>query len=184
MALGEKKITRTGVATIRVEGIEKTLKALKKFDKELFNASIDAIRSPLEAAEMVARSKYPPDKFMYGWRNKPAKKPIPPNAFPPYSQRRAMDGVKSVVNKRTGKRARTYKIAALVQTNPGGMIFDMARNSPNNFSSNLMRMGTPSRIMWPSMKAMRASIVAAIMTASKRATTAVQLAMPERKVTE
>jgi len=184
MALGDKSVKRVGTSAIRVQGVQQVLDALRKVDKELFKESVDMIRSPLQAAEMIARSRYPADRQpMQGWSHRPPKKPVPPKAFPHYSQKRAQQGIKVVVAKRTGKSARSYKVGALLQTNAGGVIFDMARNSENNFASNLMRLGTPSRIMWPSMRAMQTAIVAAIHQASKKAANHVQAMMPKQKVT-
>lgn len=174
-------LTRQGNAGIRVEGMEQTLKALRKLDSELYKASINNIRSPIEAAQILAQSRYP-ERPLSGWRTRKAKAPVPPRAFPPYNPSRARQGVKVVVNKRTGKSASTYKLGALVQINAGGAIYDMAKNSPNNFSTDL-RGGSPSRIMWPSMRAMQTRIVAAIKKAQTEAEMVIHNMMPNKRVT-
>lgn len=186
MALGESSVKRRGTSGVYVEGVEKTLKALKKLDLELHKASIESIRAPLEAAAGIARSRYPANKAaLSGWNNQVAKNPKPPRAFPPYRQSSAQKGVKVVVNKRTGKEARSFKVGALIQTNAGGVIFDMARQAPNNFGADLTsKFGSPSRIMWPSMRTMQTSIVAAIKRAQGQAENVIQSMMPNRKVTE
>ena len=184
MALGDSSVKRRGTSGVYVEGIERTLKALRSLDTEMHKASLDTIRAPLEAAAGIARSKYPANKAaLSGWNNRAAKAPIPPKAFPPYRQNSAQKGVKVVVNKRTGKEARSYKIGALIQTNAGGVIFDMARQAPNNFGADLTsKFGSPSRIMWPSMRAMQTSIVSAIKRAQGQAENVIQAMMPNRSV--
>lgn len=184
MALGDASVKRRGTSGVYVEGIEKTMKALRKLDTELFKASVETIQIPLQAAASLARSKYPADnQALSGWSRRPAKTPIPPRSFPPYRLTSAQKGVKVVVNKRTGKAAKSYKIGALIQTNAGGVIFDIVRNSPNNFGSDLVaKHGGPSRIMWPSMRAMQSSIVAAIKMAQSQAELVIQTLMSDRSV--
>lgn len=186
MALGDSSVKRVGTSAISVRGVEQTLKALRKLDKELFKESTDTIRSPLESAASIARSRYPSSgNALSGWRASKPKNPVPPKAFPTYRQNQAQQGVKVVVNKRTGKSARSYKVGALLQTNAGGVIFDMARNSPNNFGPDLMaKYGAPSRIMWPSMRAMQGAIVAAIKAATGKASNTIQAMMPKKSVLE
>lgn len=184
MALGDASVKKRGVSGVYVEGIEDTLKALRKLDTELFKASVETIRVPLEAAAGIARSKYPPNQgALSGWRTKAPKKPVPPNAFPIYRQNSAQKGVKVVVNKRTSSRKDSYKIGALLQTNAGGVIFDMAREAPNNFGQDLTaKFGSPSRVMWPSMRAMQTAIVASIKLAQGKAENVIQTIMPNRSV--
>lgn len=182
MVLGNPSISRRGTAGIYVEGVEKTLKALRKLEPELFEKSIQSIRAPMEQAATMARTRYPADRYpMTGWGPRKARNPIPPKTFPQYNQNLAQKGISVVVNKRTGKSSRSYKLAALVQKNAGGVIYDMARRSPNNFGSNLMRFGAPSRIMWPTMRSMQGALVGAVVKAARKAELAVFNAMPNKR---
>ena len=184
MALGSSSLRRRGNAGVYVEGVQDTLKALRKLDVVLFNESVKTIRSPMERAGSLARSRYPANgNALSGWRTRKARNPVPPNTFPAYRQNQAQQGVKVVVNKKTGKSRRSYKLAALIQRNAGGVVFDMARKSPNNFGPDLMaKFGAPSRIMWPSMRAMQGTIVSAIKSAQGKAENVVQAMMPNRNV--
>ena len=186
MVLGNPKLTRRGTSGVHIEGVDKTLKALRKLDVEVFNALVSQIRGPMETAASRARSRFPANReAASGWQSRKAKNPVPPKAFPYYNQALAQKGVRAVVNKKTGKSRRSYKLAALVQKNAGAVVYDMAKQSENNFAATLTAFGgQPSRVMWPTMRSMQSSIVSAITSAVRKAERIVDKSMPNKKFYE
>lgn len=163
----------------RIEGMDRTLRDLKRFDVELHNQIIDDIRTVMNGAVALIKAKYP-TVAMRGWSSKPAVKPIPKRAFPHYNKAEVDQGIEVIVGKKSGKSKRTYKVAAVRQMNAGGAVYDMAGSSGKTgagrsaqFISNLTANGgRASRVMWPAVRAKQPEIVATIVASQKKAETA------------
>ena len=168
----------SGLYSIHIDGIEQTIKTLKKTNQEVFNATIESIRGAMTEAQNLARASYPTTPLQ-GWNYRKAKAPIPPKPFPHYNAGEVRKGVEVVVNKKTGKSRASYKLAALRQKNAGGIVFDMAGSKTEGEGINGRRFirqltanyGRASRVMWPAVRAKRALIEATIVLASRKATT-------------
>ena len=174
--------------SIRIEGVESTLKTLGQVDKELLNKIKAEVKDEVDKAAVIAKAGYPSGRAIRNWNNKPTIKPKSGSGFPNYDYNKARAGVKSVVAKKTASSKKSWKIAALQQKNAGGVIFDMAGSkSPGNgsgvyFVSKLTgEYGRASRIMWPAMRAKQASIVNSIQKGVNKAATELSLRMIERR---
>ena len=164
--------------SIYVQNVDKTMRELKKVDVETYNASITTIQGAMSKAQTSARVRYPDSGYntadgqMRGWVNKKGT-----GKFPHYNQRQAMAGVKTVVNKKTSKSKSSYRIAALVQRNAGGVIYDMAGSKTNGngragvqFVGLLTKIGNKaSRVMWPAVCQNQNAVISAIKEATAKA---------------
>lgn len=163
----------------RIEGMDKTLRDLKSFDKELHNKIVDDIRSVMNAAASLAKAKYPVQPLR-GWQSKPAVKPVPPKSFPYYNKAEVDKGIEVIVGKKSSKSRRSYKVAALRQNNAGGVVYDMTGSSgktgagrSQQFIQNITANGgRASRVMWPAVRAKEPQIIATIVASQKKAETA------------
>lgn len=157
---------------VSVTGVDKTMSRLKRLDKDTYNLTIATIQGAMNKAQTSAKVKYPPSKTLRGWVDKKRT-----GSFPHYNQRQAIGGIKVVVNKKTGKSRKSYKIASLVQKNAGGVIFDMAGSKTTGkgragkqFIGLLTELsGRASRIMWPAVRQHESAITATVMQAVVKA---------------
>lgn len=164
--------------TVNIQGVQKTLSTLKKLDIQAYNQTIGSIQGVVAKAQSSARVRYPDSGYntadgqIRGWINKKGA-----NKFPHYNQRQAVAGVKTVVGKRTGKSRYSYRVAALVQRDPGGVIYDMAGSRTDGAGRagtqfvGLLRTigGKASRVMWPAVRQNQTAITATIVEATKQA---------------
>jgi hypothetical protein len=172
----------------RIEGMDKTLRDLKSFDKDLHNEIVGNIKTAMNAAASLAKAKFPP-KPMRGWQSKPAVKPIPPKAFPHYNKAQVDKGIEVIVGKKSSKSKRSYKVAALRQNNAGAMVYDLAGSSGKTgkgrsaqFIQNITATGgRASRVMWPAVRAKESQIIATIVDSQKKAETALNNVMAKGK---
>lgn len=163
----------------RIEGMDRTLRDLKSFDKELHNKIVDDIRTAMNAAASLAKAKFPV-KPLRGWQSKPALKPIEPKAFPYYNKAEADKGIEVIVGKKSSKSRRSYKVAALRQNNAGAMVYDLAGSSGKTGAGRSAQFiqeitangGRASRVMWPAVRAKEPQIIATIVASQKKAETA------------
>lgn len=177
------------IISIRVEGVESTLRELKRTDTAIYNESIKTIKSTMERAANLARAKYPPQPLS-GWVRSTSISRNPPAEFPIYNANRARAGIQPLVMKKSSKSRSSFKVAALRQSDPAGVIFDMAGSRSSgkgekgaHFISTLVsRTGRASRAMWPAVRANQPAIIAAIDEASKKAATYLNAALSSKKV--
>jgi len=154
--------------SIDVKNVDKTMRELKKLDVTTYNETLGTIKVAMAKAQSSARVRYPSSTEFRGWVSKKGN-----NKFPHYNQRQAISGVKTVINKKTGKSKKSYKIAALVQKNAGGVIYDMAGSKTSGkgragkqFIALLTATGgKASRVMWPAVRQNQTVVIAAVKTA-------------------
>lgn len=157
---------------IDVKNVDKTMRQLKKLDSTTYNETLDTIKGAMNKAQTSARVRYPANTEIRGWVSKKGN-----NKFPHYNQKQAVSGVKTVINKKTGKSKASYKIAALVQKNAGGVIYDMAGSKTAGkgragiqFIGLLTSLGgKASRVMWPAVRQNQTVIISAVKTATAKA---------------
>ena len=157
---------------VHITGVDKTIRTLKRIDVDVYNETITTIKSAMSKAETSAKVKFPPSNTLSGWVSKKGS-----GTFPHYNQRQAVAGVKAVVNKKTGKSRKSYKIAALVQKNAGAVIFDMAGSKTagngragKQFIGLLTELsGKASRIMWPAVRQHQTAITETVVQAATKA---------------
>lgn len=164
-------------AVVTIEGVQKTLRDLKKYAPDLHKEITDSIKGTMDQAANIARAKYALQP-MEGWGY--PRKTIQRTAFPVFSQAKAQKGVQVIVNKKSSKGKGSYKVAALRQNDGGGVIMDMAGSATDGtgvhgqqFVSNLRRYGKASRIMWPAVKGVTPAIQAVVLKASRDAETTI-----------
>jgi len=172
-------------ATIVIEGVERTTKALKKYDAVMYKEFVAEVKTEVEKAKALAKSSYVSGRAIKGWNNKPTISPIKgARGFPNYDYGKARSGVKAIVGGKTGKSRKTWRIAALQTKDPGGIIYDMAGSKTDGTGSGVtfiakMRSnyGQASRVMWPAMNAFRPTIVESINKGMRKATTTLETMM-------
>lgn len=168
----------TGLYNIHIEGVEQTIRTLKKCNLEVYNETIETVRGAMDQAKTLAVASYPTQPLK-GWQYQKAKNPVPPKPFPFYNANQARKGVQTIVNKKTSRARGSYKIAALRQANAGGVVYDMAGSKTAGKGLNgrifinklTATAGRASRVMWPAVRAKQALIVQTIASATRRATT-------------
>lgn len=172
-------------ATIIIEGVERTTKALKRYDAVMYKEFVNEVRVEVEKAKGLAKSSYVSGRAIKGWNNKPTITPVKGmRGFPNYDYNKARSGVKAIVGGKTGKSRKTWRIAALQTKDPGGVIYDMAGSKTDGAGSGIsfiakMRSnyGQASRVMWPAMNAFRPAIVDSINKGMRKATTTLETMM-------
>lgn len=126
--------------TVRVEGVQETIKILREIDPELrksFNKNAKEITKPLVAAAQAAyRSTSFPSGTARPWA--PGGRQI----FP-LTPQAASKGVTTKIS--TSKR--NAGAIVVVQANPGGAVFEFARNGALGQAFNVKN-GYPARVMW------------------------------------
>lgn len=149
----------------QVKGLRQALTALGKIDKEAQKEAKREMRSALKPAQADARSKVPLKPPLSGWSS---------TSRIGWSAR-ARTGVQiSISSKRD--RAGRIRLAALVQRQAAGAIFDMAgRKSGGATASGRQliaqlnaRFGRPSRSLWPTVEQHRPQIERDLDTALRR----------------
>ena len=133
-----------------VEGLQKTLRLLREFDKDLVKDLKKDLTKKAQPIFSDARSRIP-DRALSGWSNKGRLG---------YSPARARSGMK--VSVRASKRVRGMKGSmasiSLSQGNAAGAIFDQAGQRGNYtppvqrgaaFVSGLNKHGNAQRVLWP-----------------------------------
>lgn len=180
------------VTSIRIEGVESTIKELRKTDTAIYNETIKSIKTEMVRAQGVARAGYP-IKPLSNWRSGELKRPTASRSkkpFPPYDVRAARASVEVIVGKKSSKSKTSWKVAALRQKDAGGVVFDMAGSATGGkgksgpvfiglMNANFSR---ASRVMWPAVKLSQPAIVKSIDTATKKAATYLNAALSNRKV--
>lgn len=128
--------------TVRVEGIQQTIKTLKEIDPELrkeFNRNVKAITKPIvQTAQATYRSQSFPSGTARRWA--PGGRQI----FPLTTQL-AVRGVTTKIS--TSKRSAST--ITVVQSNAGAAVFEFARNGSLG-AAFTSKNGYPARVMWPS----------------------------------
>lgn len=175
-----------------IEGLEKTIKALKEFDKSALSRFNKVINDELASAERDARriidfvgndvSSAP----MRGWVT--TFGPVRPKTttrggagFPPWVPGNIKQGIQKSRAQGRVRKDYTTSAGALVNKSPAGAIFEVAgrRSSGNgprgqSFIRQLQRWGKASRLVWRVVDRDRDKIVQAVRKAQEEANALLQ----------
>lgn len=146
-----------------VYGIQPVLQVLKQLEPELYKEITAKLKSTADPLRAHAAAGFPAKPMtswtLYGRTVRGRKMPDTAGAsFPRYQQSKAKAGVKIKVGGRRKVRdgKPVYPILAVIQSNAGGQIYDLAQNAQSKrgtqFVANLARDGKPSRVMWKRVK--------------------------------
>jgi hypothetical protein len=143
-------------ANFRIDtyGMNETLRALRLFDKDMYDHIRKNIADASQPLAKVVGERFPDEKPLSGWHTSGRKGP---SRMPGYSPGAASKGVKAIAG--TGlARGKGRTILRIQQTNAGGMVFDTAGSANNSqFVMNLdkhrrtksKQNGWRSRILYP-----------------------------------
>lgn len=167
---------------VAVEGIKPTLEVLRLLEPDLYKTVQKEIADTAQFLVVQVKNKFPTEPWdsakpinwtRYG-RTKRGKKPNNDTgaSFPRYVIADVRKGVKAKVGGRKNRTTGTYPILTIQQTNAGGMIYDLATNSrtkgKEQFVKNLNNMGSPSRVMWPTVTKYKQNVHADVMKIVER----------------
>lgn len=154
------------MSVIAVEGIKPVLETLRMVEPEMYKRIQKEIAGTAEFIVQDVRSKFPvqpwksskPINWMLYGRTKAGKRPEGQSGaeFPRYKIEDVRKGVKAKVGGRKNRKTGTYPILTIQQKNAGGMIYDLANETrttgKEQFVKNLQSMGSPSRVMYPTVE--------------------------------
>jgi hypothetical protein len=150
-----------------VHGVAPVLQSLRQLEPEMYKQIVEQLKNDTNDLRLAVAGQFPdkPWKSSTGvinWtrygRKKRGRKTTGSGgaSFPKWEAGKVKRGVTVQVGGRKVRRTNAYPILRVKQSDAAGSIFDLAKNANTDagakFVSNLRSQGSPSRVMWPSVK--------------------------------
>lgn len=158
--------------TAELVGVKELLAELKNLDPLLRKETVKEIKAPAKVIVATAKSLVPtgrPARRWVGGTRTDGK-------FPRWDSGKAKAGIKLKFGGRIARQSREWPLVSIIQSDPGGAVYDMAGKSGGNgtrqsqvFLANLRMHGKPSRTVWPAVERHNPDVTAAITAAVRNA---------------
>jgi hypothetical protein len=150
-----------------VHGVAPVLQALRQLEPEMYKRVVQQLKDDTNDLRLAVANQFPDKPWQsstgvinwtrYGRKKRGRKTKGEGGAsFPKWEAAKVKRGVSVQVGGRKVRRTNSYPILRVKQSDAAGSVFDLAKNGNSaagvQFVNNLKSEGTPSRVMWKSVK--------------------------------